>query len=223
MKWVMKQTKDLGATVIKIPSLKPFNDSTVAQLIRLYAWREIKHDNDYILTSDVDLLPLKRDFFYQDAPDYKMHFYYGNIYVDQGEMKFPIGYLGGSRATWRELFPETYTQQLVQGLTAKKAQSQEAWFFDEVVFGKKIEPLGIQPAHAEFKFGQVIRRNGCPPSDRLDRSAWDWSGRGLDSFVDAHCPRPGFGSAWADILPVLNHVGIGEWAQNYREEFTRYV
>jgi hypothetical protein len=54
-------------------------------------------------------------------------------------------------------------------------------------FGARLKAWAGHPSRCQF-----ISREGCPPHDRIDRSAWPvaLSKEFLAGMVDAHCIRP---------------------------------
>lgn len=147
--FVESKIKEAGGIPILIPIPshnveKPTNEknqqhklglrlSTVSQVIRLFAAAlDFIKEEDYVLTSDVDIWPL--DYFYFEPPkqknDAKTSFFsvlYSNIYTRE-EAMYPICYLGAEKSTWKSIMeiPSSKTlknEQLLKELTIQALET----------------------------------------------------------------------------------------------------
>ncbi|KKN46758.1 hypothetical protein LCGC14_0669820 [marine sediment metagenome] len=204
-----------------IGTVENHRDSTVAQICRLYGGDVIKNPNTWIITGDVDMWPLTKDWYQPKKPGL-FHLWYANAY--QGE-KWPICYLGGLVSQWREIMghrePGTrlctrIQEQLDAGL-GDDTDTWAAWNYDELLFGVRMKAWGGRT------FG--IDRHGGPPADRIDRCAWPKK-VSVKGKVDAHLVRPGYADHWAKIRPILVQLLDPKWvawADNYRNKYLELV
>ena len=197
-KCVLDFSEKIGLKVMFVKQILNYKSSTIAQVSRLFACADpfFKSD-DYILTSDADMLPLSRTWFDQYDVNKTFNFFGGNAYLGYiGEaspsklpQKFPICYIGSNVINWRqvmnikELNLQISMEQLIKEREA--AGCRDDWYYDELTFANKMfnSPL---IAHSQF-----INRNwsGGRASQRLDRDNWNFSSQ--KNLIDCHFLRPG--------------------------------
>jgi hypothetical protein len=216
-----------------------YNLSALAQISRLCSpcWPNVK-DSDYFLTSDIDMLPLKKPWFHQQDLSKPVHIFYSNNY---NHTRYSICYIGMNVNTWKKAIDierqNIYVQLMKIILELKRNSPQdEQWGHDEIFLFRRIKnfPGYPQTCHMidrkTYK-NPVVSGNGgggplpgTIPFDRLDRSNWIFKGN-IETYVDAHCKRPGYQSAnWTDIRFLLGHVFDQNelmWADEYYKEFIK--
>ena len=220
---VIEESRKLGAEIHFIPEIEGYKSSNVAQNSRLYtSCLPMYHDGMYMILSDMDMLPLNREWFNKQDMSKRIHLYYANAY---GHEHYPMCYIGCDIKTWREIMkpvcPEditasTKSQFMTDGLE-KETDGMKVWCYDEHMFGRKIKAWGGYPDAC-----QMFDRRGGPPVDRIDRSCWPKT-FDITKKVDCHSLRPGHVSPnWEKVESVLVEV-IDEkdlqWVQNYRQDF----
>lgn len=234
--------KFLDVNYIKTDSeFNGYNLSTIAQISR-FCSSCLVHDYDYCLTSDIDMLPLNRYyFFHQDILSKLIHIFYSNGYH---HTRYPICYLGMKSKIWKEVMGinsddiyEAILGLLNRGLV-KNSVDDVQWGYDEVLFFNQIKnskyyqsdcqmidrTMYLNPAFLNSK-----NRKGIPktlPLDRLDRSNWKFHGD-IDHYVDAHCKRPGFAQEnWKEIRYLLSFVLDSnelKLIDDYYDKFMEYL
>ena len=222
-KFVLEETRKIGAEVHFIPRIDGYGTSTVAQTSRLYvSCLPMYADAMYLTLSDMDMLPLNRAWFNKQNMSKRVHLDYANVYNHE---QYPLCYVGGNIATWREIMKpsnpsnitESLKSQFLSDELAKETDGLKVWCYDEKMFGKKIKAWAGYPDNC-----QMFDRYGCPPVDRIDRSCWPKT-PSIGSAVDCHSVRPGHTSPnWEKIQSVLQQIFSQEdldWALNYRWNF----
>lgn len=224
----LHELRALGTEVFFIPSMEGHRDSTVAQVSRLYGGCLPFKDDAYLLTGDVDMLPLSPGFFKSVDHARPLHIFFANAYmVDVGdgrlepEGRYPICYIGASTAGWRKVMKlgerpdlkESIRLQLDDGL-GRNAASDASWHYDEVLLGIRIRESGM------LAEAQLRHRAGQPPIDRIDRGCWDQA-PSIDKAVECHALRPAqHADHWPKLQPIiqakLGAAGL-DWANRYRD------
>lgn len=185
-------------------------EGTLAQVSRLYASELFNlNKNDTMMTSDVDMLPLNKEWFNRSREN-KLNLYFANAYNYE---KYPMCYVDASKEIWGEIINESLDTVMSKNLH---------WGFDEEYLGIKIKSWHRYPLGCNF-----IERKHPPgtecPSDRLDRACWHYSGR-IRDYVDAHCFRPFYGENFKYLDRVLRDLDIDYgFMKDYRNEFLRLI
>jgi hypothetical protein len=175
----LKRIRLAGAEIFFIPRIEGINDSTVAQVSRLYGWQLRYPDDTYMLTADADMLPLGRDWFNQGDGS-AVQLYYANAYQRR---YFPLCYIGATVEVWRDIMGSLTMAEQMVGDLGLEAENWTQWNYDEQLCGRKVN---LWPGHPDRC--QMIDRQGAPPNDRIDRSCWKYNG--IAGMVDAHMLRP---------------------------------
>lgn len=176
---------------------------TTAQVSRLYACAlpELQED-DYLLTTDADMIPLCPKYFSQQDPAFDIHVFCANAYnlVTETRLpaKFPMCYLGGNVPMLREVM-KIGTKTLAEALLGHLAQfktHQVGWDHDELHFIRMLYRSKIfNPPAAKHPVGgysrgrvQLIFRNRhCGHMHRR----WRFHEKILDN-VDCHFAMHGY-------------------------------
>ena len=227
-------------------------DGTLSQLSRLYAAALNLSAEDYILTSDVDMLPLSNDHFHQqDFSPLPVHLFYANAYwhlfAKDGTVMYPLCYIGMKVATWKEVMgiptetreagkeEETMQDMMLAAVEdgiarygkdrwqdSRKQDGDIQWYFDQVLFGEKISEWWGHPQ-------ECLKIPRYPFRDRLDRSKWTFTGvrEELNGKIDSHVLRPGHSDQnWpklVQLLAVLLPEDQVAWLRSYRAEFIQLL
>lgn len=238
---VLAEARRRGAVIHFVDRVEGYPESTTAQTIRLAgAYTSLIRDDDYLLTTDVDMLPLSRSFWGNPLDGHDFDVYFANAYEGEKRPHWPICYIGMSRISWVHLlgsYPDhnVAARSWMNGNLCKetvKGDPMVAWCFDEYFISEK-----IAEAKKNGKAVRFIDRMKAPagwPASRIDRGAWEetWATNVVNSpdglrvhpgAVDCHAPRPGFGEvAWQErVRPLLNafEAGLGDSFNEYRDAF----
>jgi hypothetical protein len=202
-----------------------FKSSTITQVGRLAVavHPQIKPD-DYILTSDVDMLPLNKQWFNSQNMNKKFHLFGANAYLGyigpsepgKNPVKFPMCYLGGRKKDWIDIM--RITTGTVQLAIEEIIQGQKDWWcLDENLFSNRIKTW----EHYGHEKCQFIDRNwsGGRASNRIDRD--NWAPNMPHPVYDCHCPRPG-PQKWPQINTVLHRFFPKDTCLNVKKVHLTY-
>lgn len=205
---VLKELEREGYPIEMVDHVDGVDDGNVSMSVRQHAaalqWMDFR---DILMVGDIDLFPVRRDFYHQSDPN-RITIYHAQMYNDA---YWPAYGPTMSVATWREVMDlgvgdlagsvrRTFEDGRIQELIAAKShdyRDSRIWIFDEVYASKKIR---------ESKFyGSVLRVNS-DSSARLCRNSWPEGARAAD-YIDAHCPRPGWSEEnWTKIRALLAQI-----------------
>lgn len=221
--WLEARAKEVGAQVHVVMPPRACSPSAASQLIRLFSYLLPGTDpDDYLLNVDADAWPLANAFAPSGA-DLDL------IYPDACDLAetpyFPIGYIGAKARVWHEVLadvaldaenPVAAMESLFATDPALRA-GHGGWNYDETLVTRKIKAWCRND-----KTVRITRRQGDPPIDRVDRSAWPATPI-ADGFMDAHLVRPGWTDEnWPRLRPLLaqrlSAVHLA-WADDYRAEW----
>ncbi len=223
----------LGAHVVHLYAHEHAASSTTAQVARLFAASADRvRDNDYLLTSDIDMWPIgswvggDRD----EHKDLQVYFANANPKPNYTPLRFPLCYVGGSAHTWRDIMKVSDDASVQYGLDRalddcrlwrpiELSEAEWAWSFDEIYLGRKIAAWSGYPDRCQ----RIDRDMSVHGQRRLDRSSWNVPAS-LDGIADAHLPRPGYtDKGWACVRPLFAKLVDARdlaWADSYRMRFT---
>jgi hypothetical protein len=184
----------VGAKVFFIDP-KGRRTSCVAQTSRLYAAALPIEPNPYLLTSDLDLWPCQRDWFWQQPMEKPWHQFFANA---SGHSFYPVGYIGAKASEWKRVMDingplEYCLHRDLANLDDK--DSDACWTFDEQHYTRKIKAV---PNYRNWWWEQ----NRHTDKDRIDRSHWPVTPY-PQGMVDAHCIRPAH-ERWGELRPLFN-------------------
>lgn len=173
-------------------SVTGFKLSTLSQTVRIVAACLLEPD-DYLITSDVDMFPLRKEFF--DLPDLSKPF--TALGINLKDMHFNMCYLVGAVSSWREAFHLT-ADNLQDALSSLLTNQTDHWGLDEGIVGEMLRKW--------TRFGeiQLIPRSWKPNEtlalDRIDRATWNPAS--IKEAIDCHSLRPMY-EHWEKIVVVL--------------------
>jgi hypothetical protein len=200
-------------------------DGNVSMSIRQHAaalgWLDEK---DIVLVGDIDLFPLRRNFYHQnDLGKHPIVIYHAGMYNDR---YWPAYGPAMSVSAWREVMGletgdlrasllKTFRDGDIEGLIAAKNanyKDSRIWTFDEEYASARIR---------SSRFYDGILRVGSSNEERLCRNSWP-DGARADKYIDGHCPRPGWSAEnWPKIRALLSQVMPEDlsWLDQYVTEY----
>ena len=192
---------------------KGYNQGTLAQVARLFAFEHI-NTNDTLMLSDVDLIPLSRTWFNQSQPD-KLNLYFANAY---NHSKYPMCYVDAPKDIWQEIMTEPMDEAMNRA---------NHWGWDEEYMGYKIQAWSGYKNKCKCKCNFINRihlpKAPCPER-RLDRNCWDFNGE-IGNLIDCHGFRPCYdGQEWILTNILLRRLNIEYgYITDYREKFIKLI
>ena len=190
-----------------------FKPSTAAQVSRLYATasEEIGAD-DWVLTSDADMLVFDRSWFIPEKDAAKFTIYGGDAYA--GKPRWPICYIGARASTWKSHF-SVFSGDNVNSAMGRELDKGRVddWNLDENIAGELITPDRAVVKPRGWAEGRALHRQ--------DRAAWSPS---PGPYFDCHALRPGYAfDNWYKLLSLLRfHApSLGDWAEGYWRTFVK--
>lgn len=225
-------------------------DATLSQHVRYcIAADESIPDDQWIMLSDADLLPIRASFYkqHEGVPEHvKMVSLYsnGDHFMGREEtlrrhaakvpiQSFPMCHIAMRAREWREVYDlssgnvtastEQALAEIWPWVEACSEPGLAAWCADQWDMTAR---LCRQPWFPEGAL--LIPRvavNG-PPNDRLDRSSpGTWRGPfDLSKWTDAHCHKdPASDANWTSLFGVIEDIlpDMTVWALDYRDAFVR--
>ena len=187
-------------TTAQIHFVKPvpgYKSSSVMQVSRaLVGALPTMQLDDYMIISDVDMIPLSKSYFKQQDGSKKLHIFSADAYTDITKgwepLKFPMCYIGAQSQYWREIFGITTYD--ISFETAKSLEGRaDVWDNDENYICGWIKNSRYYKSEMQL----MIRTWPCSRAfNRLDRESWHFNGQ--TGLIDAHFFRPGW-----DHMPKL--------------------
>lgn len=139
--------------IVAIPRVGAFSVANTMRCARLIGASVDLNDDAFVLTADVDMMPLQRDFFQRDETFVVLRAL-SNIWTrsdgvlaDQehlrafidlsnfvpGGLRFPMCYCGATVRIWRELFPEIVVDDATGSLARIVGDCPDSPDFDELL------------------------------------------------------------------------------------------
>lgn len=224
---VVNAALEVGARVEWIGTLEGYRDGQAAQSSRQFAAALDFADDDVLVTGDIDMLALNRDWFRRhDLVNYDFCNTFADAYGWPHPPFLPTPYTYATAKKWREVMQLEVRGEILTQMQAafdrtlgRYHDSWTAWWQDEMYFNSKLREWSGWPARV-----QMLTRPGCPPHDRIDRCRWpnyfDWS----KSWSDTHLIRPGATKEnWPRIRPLVEHYIPAhlEWVDKYVEAYQK--
>lgn len=212
MVYVAEIIPEYLATDPAVIHFKPIPDwptATQAQVIRLLYPALLKGDGAVVL-SDMDIIPLQRDFFEQGFVKFGENQIVSLRGIDEGEKQIYICYVGATPQTWRDMFGIQSVSD-VSSLMSKWSQEFPAdgshgglgWCTDQRrLYDKVKEWQQIQPD----RLGLIPWTPSIPRLDRANPDEWlHWNGifeYKLKNriYVDFHMPP------YQHFKQIINHI-----------------
>lgn len=235
---VWRALEDRNVQILNVPNyrgdeLAGVEPATMAQSIRLHAAAHpVFGANDLLIPSDADLIPIRKEFYYQhDLNKADVASYYSNGYIGEPD-HFPSCHISARVKHWREfmeyesndpreaMMATLKKHGIEQKMADKQADQQKnwghVWFLDEHSVSKQIINSRFYPGSF-----QRIEREGHPPKDRLDRACWPEK-IVASNYSDCHSVRPGWSDAnYPRLRPLLQQIlpEHMDWIDEYRKKF----
>ena len=225
---VLKALKEIEIPWTWVGKIDGYLAAQCAQSARQHACALKLDESDILMTADVDMWPLQRNWYHQHDPSrFSVSLYYANAYGWPHPPYFCTNYIAATVSVWREIMGLKETGEIASQLQesfdrqlGRYHDSWTAWNFDELFFGARLKGWEGYPDKCQM----IHRPGGGPPADRIDRSGWpstyDWS----REWVDTHLIRPGaIHDNWVRIRPMLEHflpekmAWIDSYLVNYRK------
>ena len=207
----------LNPDMWRVGPIDGYGTDTTAQVSRLYAACLYGPDNDYLMTSDVDMLPLS-DYWKFDPEKITV---WGHDLT--GFQHMPICYIGMKRTRWIEvmgLYSHRYNELIKRDLddmpNAKSSDSVKRWVVDQDLITDRINSVTFEK--------DFVARGTLPngyPVGRVDRSAWIME---HPQMIDCHMLRDIYSNPdhLAKTMLLLYKVWPDEdftWFTDYVKEF----
>lgn len=205
----------------KVFAIDGFQSETITQISRLYAACVFDNSEDYLMTGDIDMLPLS-DYWKFDEKEITVWGHDLTAY-----QHYPICYIGMPVGKWVEVMGLTsrdYNAMIKRDLN----QLPQAKSIDPVIRWVTDQDLITQRLNAtQFKKISVPRGTGANgyPIGRVDRSAWTLN---QPQFIDAHLFRGIYesptGPKYAATMELLKKIWPDEnwnWFWDYCIEFKK--
>lgn len=196
-----------------LPAVPPYKSETLAQVSRLYAASMLDEINNYIMTTDADMLPLTGNIFHYEGHRVL------SIGRDLTDYHYPICYIGAREEVWRS-FMKIMVPDYFSCILRDLRQQKNMWTLDQDILTEKLLAYGVQNIHHVNR--GTDQRTGYPIG-RVDRSHWTLDHK---TFIDAHLPHDVLTNdkSFHNVLQLLHTVWPKEdwkWFINYTKEFKK--
>jgi hypothetical protein len=196
--------------IIQINESSIYREATIVQISRLFGGCLNFNDDDYLLTSDVDMLPCS-DYW---KPNFDEISVYGYDLTDYSE--YPICYIGMKAKLWREVMNVSKGDNVIQMINslldscpnAKSEDFYEWWGVDQQEITKILKQRAVQ----HYPRG----KSGDYAIGRVDRGNWAVT-LNQAQFIDCHLPRPAKNETSINqVQELLNNLNLlPTWYKNY--------
>lgn len=222
---------DFGFHCIAMTAPKTIEEATQAQnsrqhaaLLPLFNGRE----QNWLMPSDVDLWPIRREFYYQHesmvGPSVVAYYANGDHYTT-----FPTCHVAMRIWSWRALYrsnPAISWEDNIEANVNEWLPTRKHWQNDRnFALWMSDQAMMTDRIRTWHKDEDIIKieRHGHPPVDRIDRAHWP-DPYNVDHCVDAHMLRPADQDAnWPRVFDLFKRLlpEHAEWAQKYRSEYIK--
>lgn len=199
--------------IIRINEPSIYREATIVQVSRLFGGCLNLDSEDYLMTSDVDMLPCS-DYW---QPNYNEISVYG--YDLTGFSEFPICYIGMKVNLWREIMNVSKNDDIIERINsfldscpnAKSEDFYEWWGVDQQEITKRLKQRSVQHYH-RGKFGDYA-------IGRVDRGNWIAT-LNQSHYIDSHLPRPAKSeTSITQVHELLNKLNLlPTWYNSYSNE-----
>lgn len=238
---VLESLAELNAPVIFIDAEKNHR-MMLSQTSRIFTANLAAYpgrDQDYLITSDADLWPLKRSH-YVPRVNCSLVLVHSQCcghfkHLNQSYRMLPMGNIGASAATWREIngAPADIKDQdailnYLEKVFGSKVRddvgfASDEWYYDQKLVSIRISEWIHRGTNQNFVF--EVSDDGL---SRIDRASWHPENihlSSLGSYFDAHLILDGYlPEKWSTIRPLI-HLMYNEtswqsnWCESYAEKF----
>jgi len=181
-KYINKYT---DTEIFELEDIKPYREDTQVQISRLYGACLDNNDNEYIITGDIDMIPLNR-YLYRDF-DKRNLFGFDLTWWST----YPMCYVGMTVKDWRDFLDLEYgkikdnmTRDLLTEPLALSQEFNDYWSTDQRFLTKKVIEYGVD------KFQSIERGRHAEgfADKRVDR--WKWHFTPGEDYIDCHMYNP---------------------------------
>jgi len=204
-----------------------FREDTQVQTVRLLAANSLVHNDEYLLTGDIDMFPLTTMWYGDSLNNEKLNLYGHDL---TGYTQYPICYVGARAKVWKQLMDiqtDDTEKELFKALDSEpKSRSEkweDYWGVDQDILTKKVIKFGVANC-IHYKRGHD-QSTGLPLG-RVDRHDWERTSKSIIK-IDAHLLRPGYTDEnFNKILDLMKEVLPNEnldWVVEYRNKFIFFI
>jgi GNAT superfamily N-acetyltransferase len=207
---VLSELEREGYRIEWVERIDGVSDANVSMSIRQHAAAlQDLNPQDLLMVGDVDMLPIRREFYHQHDPAAgPVAIYHAGMY---GDTYWPAYGLSMLVSAWREVMDlsvgrlmDSLRNTFASGKIAELVSAQKAdfkdsrlWFFDEHYPSARIRAS---------RFCEALIRIQSDGSERLCRHSWP-DQIYTSSYIDCHCLRPGWTAEnWGRIRAVLAQI-----------------
>lgn len=228
---VLKTSMGLVDTTVFVEVPEGYREDTVTQASRIFASALTFHPEDYLITGDIDMLPLC-DMFIQDYHAFRDNInLYGHDLTGYGH--YPICYIAAKVKYWREFMEleqgninGQIKAELDKWPKAKSDKWEDYWSTDQDIVTSKIN------FHKQIKpeLYRMINRGHQPnsvlPFGRVDRYDWEGSMK-FERKIDAHLLRPGHEymnfQKTLDLIKQIFPYENFDWMIEYKNKYISLI
>jgi hypothetical protein len=211
----------------KIKKVEGYRSCNIAQISRLFASVDPAFsEDDYLLTSDMDMLPFSSSWFSQQDWTKNIHIFDAEELAYQ---RHKVCYIGMNKKKWGELFnlkEKCINKQLSEFLNSSLSKNSDwdtGWNLDELYLYEHLVKNGDYLHNSQMierGQNQYGLRNG-----RIDRGLWKNTLMQYISSqaIDIHLPRDSYTEQiWTDLKMLLTLVATDKeitLLEEYRKRF----
>lgn len=209
---------------LKIPftpaflSVDKYPSETVVQVSRLYGsciYGVKKHD--YLMTSDVDMLPLSD--YWKPSPEPIAITSWGHNLSNE---HYPICYLGMSASNWkRVMILNQHEVDYNRVIEEELSNRHITWTTDQDIITNYLDSIHDDIILIDRK----VDKRTSYPIGRVDRSAWTLDHK---QYIDAHLPHDILTNekSYQKVMALLHHIWPSEnfkWFEKYYRDFKKLL
>lgn len=158
------------------PPIEGVSTALQAQILRLYA--PTKYKDRIVLLSDIDMLPLNKNYFISNLPEEEDQFsiYSSDAYANG---RYPMCYIaskGDNYSIFKNDNNESWDSFVLRLNSLGHGWDTDELYMSEVLNSKQVN---LKKLNRGWNNGIASRR--------FDRVYWNPN---LSEYIDAHCPRP---------------------------------
>ena len=232
LKSILQFTEAAGAEILylKNPLKEPhYLAEMVVTLSRFFSGTFDWPEDTYVMTTDLDMWPLKKSYFDSSvSTDKDIHVLYANYFGNPlTATQYPVCYIGMKVSMWREFMKVSKQDDIFREIARVRDEQWgthpskvDQFATDQIYFAKKLHTWRGFPDRVHF-----VNRPGEPPSKRLDRlyHASCFTLEEVPDAVESHVLRPGFAQEnWPRLRALLAHILTEEdllWVDTYASHF----